>query len=103
MRRFRVPFDIEFEDKIIGGRISLRQAAWFALPIMHIFSFLSKLGSNKGSITAVSLILNLFLFVVLASVSAVFAFYKKNTLTYDKYIIKKIKFMMRRKDYKFYD
>ncbi len=103
MRRFTVPFDIEFEDKIIGGKLSLRQVGWFTIPVIHIFWFFSKLSSNISNISILSLIINILICLILVSISCIFSFYKKNTLTYDKYLIKKFKFMIRRKDYKFYE
>ncbi|ARC83107.1 prgI family protein [Clostridium argentinense CDC 2741] len=105
MRRFTVPFDIDFEDKIIGGKYSLRQAGWLILPIFYAFFSFSNKNSfiRNGNIIWISVIFKIFIIGLLGFVAIIFAFHKKNQINYDKYLLKLFKFTCRKKIFKSYE
>lgn len=109
MRRFPVPFDLEFEDKIIGGKLSIRQAIWLGIPILVGFVGMSSPSIYMHSVNGVNrllwgkLILFLLEVLILAIVSCIFAFTKKKGLTLDKYIFKSIKYKLSRNVIKHYE
>lgn len=105
MRRFTVPFDMDFEDKIIGGKYSLRQAGWLMIPIIYgLFSFSNKNSFiRNGRFSWTVVIFKIFILAILGFIAAIFAFYKKHETNYDKYILKLLKFTFRKKTFKPYE
>ncbi|MCH4200624.1 MAG: PrgI family protein [Clostridium tyrobutyricum] len=108
MRSFTVPFNIDQEDKIIGGYISLRQFAWL---VLAVFIILLLFILNTGYVTRIdmgsaihihifSLICRLIIAIPLSIGCVLLAFIKLNGITADKYIIKMLLFKFRKHVYK---
>lgn len=106
MRKFVVPFDMDFEDKIIGGKYSLRQAGWLIVPILLGFIFFRSKDvfiNEKGQILWISIFFKIIFLIILALLSLILAFYQKNHINFDKYLIKSLKFKLRKKVFKHYE
>lgn len=113
MRYFKVPFNINEEDKVIGGYVSLRQFGWiifaaFFISILFLFNrnymtIHRVLGhSAEINIHPVSLTIRIIVAFVIVIFSALCAFYKvDDTYNFDKYLFKMIKFKFRNKVFKF--
>lgn len=100
MRNYKIPFDFNFEDKIIGGKLSMRQAMWFAVPVvlfMGAIQFPGMLSSWK----------KIFVFaiieIILFTIAILFSFINIEQISLDKYILLKIKFKLRKRRIKNYE
>ncbi|AAK80008.1 amino acid transporter [Clostridium acetobutylicum] len=113
MRYFKVPFNINEEDKIIGGYISLRQFGWIILSVFSIallflmnrsyMTVTRSLGHSPNiTLHPINLVIRLIIAFVIVIFSALCAFYKvSDTYNFDKYLLKMIKFRFRNKTFKF--
>ncbi|MCR3759359.1 PrgI family protein [Clostridium felsineum] len=113
MRYFKVPFNINEEDKIIGGYISLRQFSWIILSVFlsallflanRSYMTVTRVIGHSPNITMhpINLTIRLVVAFLIVIFSALCAFYKvEDTYNFDKYLIKMIKFKMRNKTFKF--
>lgn len=107
MRRFTVPFDLNIEDKIIGGYLSLRQFFWLAIPgtdLITSFTVFKGYLKNENGIIRVScfgVTFRILLFLFLLAISFIMAFVKIHEIQADKYFFKSIKFKFRKKSFKF--
>lgn len=105
MRRFPVPFDLKFEDKIIGGFLSLREAAWIFTPsIIGMLSLLNPSSFIKdGHIQGGKVVFKIVRILIYTGIGAAMALYKKHNLTLDKYLIKSIKHKFSKNSIKHYE
>lgn len=113
MRYFQVPFNINDEDKIIGGYLSLRQFAWIiaagtiiAIAFLGDRSYMTihrnSTGSSHITFNYISLTIRLIISIIVVVFSALCAFFKiDDTYNFDSYLIKMIKFKMRNKVFKY--
>ncbi|MCR3760191.1 PrgI family protein [Clostridium felsineum] len=113
MRYFKVPFNINEEDKIIGGYISLRQFGWIILSVFLItllflinrsyMTVTRNLGHSPNiTLHPINLTIRLVVGFVIVIFSSLCSFYKvEDTYNFDKYLIKMLKFKMRNKIFKF--
>ena len=113
MRYFQVPFNINDEDKIIGGYMSLRQFGWLiAAGTIVVLVFLgdrsymmihrSTTGSSSITFNYIGLTLRLIISIVVVVFSALCAFFKvDDTYNFDSYLIKMLKFKFRNKAFKY--
>lgn len=109
MRRFPVPFDLDFEDKIVGGKFSMRQALWIFAPVFFgIFTFtnparFSVTVDGQSVIIWSKILLRLIEILVFSVIGVIMAFYKKHDISIDKYILKCIKYELDKRSVKFYE
>ena len=113
MRYFKIPFNINEEDKVIGGYLSLRQFGWiifaaFFISILFLFNrnymtIHRVLGHSPDIIVhPIALTIRIIFAFGIVIFSALGAFYKvDDTYNFDKYLFKMIKFKFRNKIFKF--
>lgn len=113
MRYFQVPFNINEEDKIIGGYLSLRQFAWlllatlvvillFTLNISYIHVSTDATGNSQLSFDYISLTIRLILGIAIVVLSTLCAFYKvEDTYNFDNYCIKMLKLKFKNNIFKY--
>jgi Zn-dependent protease with chaperone function len=103
MRYFGVPFHSDSEDKIIGGILSFRQLGWIAIPVATLCYcfFLNKSYLIKTDTSYKFDPFSVTIRVIFILITLVFglylAFARHNEITADKFWLKKIKFMLRKK------
>ncbi len=105
MRMFGVPFDIDQEDKLIGGMLSLRQSMWIGIPIAALVWALVDTGGylSENGINGFVLVIRIFMVIVVAVVAGFFAFGTMDGTNADKYILRMIKFKRKKKVVKYSD
>lgn len=103
MRSFVVPFDMQEEDKVIGGYISIRQFLWIAISLLPLI-ILTVI--NRGyiitqgehiTILKDSLVLRLVIGIICAVFGLIMAFIKKDGINIDTYLLLKFKYKTREK------
>lgn len=107
MRIFPIPFDIQKEDKIIGGKLSIRQLIWLTLPASLLLllllvntDYIHKTESGMR-INSISLTIRITI-IFIATVIAVFMSYVKlNMQNADAYCWKLLKYWFRKKTYRY--
>ena len=108
-RDFSVPYVVEFEDKIIGGKYTLRQALWVSPALFYVLTSIMGISNQMSATNApldinkltVQIIIAMFLFVI--GYVAGFIKHSETNTYYDKYIMKKINFSLRRRKVRYYD
>lgn len=110
MRTFGVPFNINKEDKFIGGVLSIRQALWLAIPIFVIImlfvadrSYIIKNASGGISINALKIVFKLFTSFFVTIITIFLAFASMDGTKADTYTFKLFKFKMRKRTIKYND
>ena len=91
MRNFHIPFDMNTEDKIIGGFISLRQFAWllgFGFCIVWLLFINKGYIAADGSIKMINLSIRIVISLVLAGFAIYLSFFTVEEMEADKYWIK---------------
>lgn len=107
MRMFPIPFDISKEDKIIGGKLSIRQLLWFSLPvILLLVLFLANTGYLERTTSGIkirylSLTIRLFVLILAVIVSVIMNYVKINMQNADSYFIKLLKYWFRHKTFRY--
>lgn len=113
MRYFQVPFNINDEDKIIGGYMSLRQFGWIiaagtvvALAFLGDRSYMtihrSHTGSSSITFNYIGLTIRLIVSIIVVVFAALCAFLKvDDTYNFDSYLIKMFRFKFRNKVFKY--
>lgn len=109
VRQFPVPFDMQSEDKIIGGYLSLRQLFWvFIVPVITLISllilnrsYILNTQSDVIKINVISLIIRIIIVVIVWIAGTILAFYKPNNISADKYLLKVILYKLRNHTVKF--
>lgn len=101
MRYFYIPFVEKKEDKIIAGKLSLRETGWVVgLPFLFIILLLV---INKGyaipRLNIPSLIIRLVIILMSEIAGVCLAFIRIGEITLDKYLYKKMKFKNREKTF----
>ncbi|AQM58635.1 MAG: PrgI family protein [bacterium] len=104
MTNYKIPFDLSYEDKIIGGKLSIRQALWFAIPVgLILFSmqrttiFMTKLPNGENVLNFGFIAAFIFVEAILMIIASIFSFTKVNGIYLDSYLMGLIKFKCRRK------
>lgn len=104
MTNYKIPFDLSYEDKIIGGKLSIRQAIWFAVPVLLLLLsmqkttiFMIKLPNGEEVLNWGFILTFTFVELILLIIASVFSFIKINGVYLDSYLIGLIKFKLRRK------
>lgn len=93
MRAFKVPFDINEEEKIVGGYLTLKQTGYMLLfGLLILLTILLPIGLNP-----VVIVLKIFLVLVLVVLGVMFMYYKPHGMPFAKYVSNYIKFRKRRK------
>ncbi len=90
MQIYKVPFNFNHEEKIFGGYISIRQAIYLIMAISVI---------GVLFIPIINIVIKLFVFILLATMFILFAFFKIDETNTDKYFIYILKFLFRNKKY----
>ncbi|NMB10433.1 MAG: PrgI family protein [Tissierellia bacterium] len=106
MRLFTVPFNIDNEDKIIGGYISIRQFFWLFIPIMFILylfvintGYLTKINTGNGfkiEVNHFKLVIRIIFSIISVIIGCILAFLKIDEVQSDKYFFNFIKFKSRK-------
>lgn len=104
MRMFSIPFELESEDKIFGGILSLRQLFWLMIPVFTIIYFfmvnrnyvIMENGEMAG-FDEVTIFIRVSISLLTVVMGVVFAFIKFNGLYGDKYTLRMIKYFFRKK------
>ena len=91
MKFYKIPFDIKHEEKIFGGYLSLRQVLYLFLTGLSGVVFLFKIAKS----------IKILIFMILASIFLSFAFVNINETRFDCYVINIIKFVIRKKKFKY--
>ncbi|OPJ59761.1 PrgI family mobile element protein [Clostridium oryzae] len=105
MRYFVVPFDMESEDKVIGGYISLRQFLWLIIPVISLIAmFIVNKNyiirtESKLAISAINIAWRLVLDLALLINSIVMAFVKIKGENSDVYVVSRIKYAFKAHTY----
>lgn len=108
MTNFKVPFEVKFEDKIIGGLMTVRQAVWFILPLIIIgllvedHSLTTKIINGHKCMNWPVIIPLVLLAIILTIISIIFAFNKVEGENLDKYLFKKFKYTYTNTKIKYY-
>lgn len=91
MKVFKIPYDAKREEKIFGGYLSLRQVIYLML-MCALFSIFA-------------LPINIVIKIILVSISTIFlllcAFFKIQELNFDKFFFYALKFVFRKKKFKY--
>jgi len=92
MRIYNVPVQLEREDKIFGGRISLRQFIYLVI------------GAGIGAVIFLSMYRSrletaVFAWALCSCLGCFLAFYKVREVDIDKYIVMLLRFRLIRKEY----
>ncbi|EGS5728745.1 PrgI family mobile element protein [Clostridium perfringens] len=108
MTNYNIPFDMNFEDKILGGKLTLKQGACYIVPVLLAIILVS---NNSLTTTVVDgqkvvnmglVIYYIIIEIILTIISTIFAFVRVNGYSLIGYLIKSLKFFIREKDIKFY-
>jgi|LFRM01.1.fsa_nt_gb hypothetical protein len=91
MRYFPIPFTVDEEEKVFGGYVSLRQALYIFLSMLGIRIFWFPL----------PLIFRIILFIIFAGLMTAFGFLKIGGVYFDSYTIMVVKYLLRRKKYRY--
>ena len=108
MTNYNIPFDMYFEDKIFGGKLTLKQGACYILPIAFTILLVSNNSLtttvvNGQRVVSTGLILYYVIIdIILLIISTIFAFVRINGYSLAGYLIKSLQFTLRQKDIKFY-
>ncbi|HBY20588.1 MAG: hypothetical protein A2Y24_03000 [Clostridiales bacterium GWE2_32_10] len=103
MRMFGVPFDMEEEDKLIGGYLSLRQAGWLSIAlIVAIVEFVVDM-SWLTNFNIFIVILKVVILLIALAISAFLAFGSMDSMNSDSYVFKMTRFKLRKKVIKYND
>ena len=94
MRMFEVPVQLEREEKIFGGNFSIRQMIFIIVGIGIGAVFFTKYFS-KDLFTAV------IVWIAFSAAGAFMAFFKKDDVEIDKYIVMYLRFLLSQKEYLF--
>lgn len=104
MTNYKIPFDLSYEDKIIGGKLSIRQALWFLIPVLLLLLsmqkttiFMTKLPNGEEVLNWGFIFIFAFMELILMIIASVFSFTKVNGVYLDSYLMGLIKFKFRRK------
>ncbi len=107
MTQYNIPFDMKFEDKILGGKLTLKQFAYYVpalilggMLITHSSAFAKKAGTIN--IDFGLLIYYIVIEIILLLIATVFAFTKVNGDSLAGYLIKKLRFLLRKRVIRFY-
>lgn len=92
MKVYRVPLQLEKEEKLFGGSITLRQMIYLIVGVG--FGAMIFAGFYR-----IHLVASLLAWVIFAVIACVFAFYKVKEVDIDKYLIMLVLFKLRRKEY----
>lgn len=95
MRIYQVPFQLDKEEKVIGGVLTLRQ-------LIYIIS-----GIGLGALFFIllfkkSLLIGVILLGILSCSGYFFAIYKAGDDDLDKYIFRRVLYFLKKKEYPFY-
>ncbi|HHY80757.1 MAG TPA: PrgI family protein [Thermoanaerobacter sp.] len=94
MRMFEVPIQLEREEKIFGGNFSVRQMIFVIVGIGIGAVFFVRFFA-KDLFAAVTI------WSLFSAVGAFMAFFKKDDIEIDKYIVMYLKFLLSQKEYPF--
>lgn len=92
MNIYRVPFDFTHEEKVFGGYLSLRQMSYLVASVLSIGIFF---------ISIIPAIIKILIFFALVSFFLMCAFLKIGMVYADRYFLRIIKYLMKKKIYIF--
>jgi len=93
MRAFKVPFDINEEEKIVGGYLTLKQTGYMLLfGLLILITILLPIGMSP-----VVIVLKIFSVLFLAVLGVMFMYYKPHGMSFAKYVSNYLKFRKRGK------
>ena len=108
-RDFSVPYVVEFEDKIIGGKYTLRQALWMSPALFYsitaIMGISTRMSDSNTPMDVSALTVQIIIAMTLFTIGYIAGFIKhsKTNTYYDKYLKKKLAFTLRKRKVRYYD
>jgi len=108
-RDFSVPYVVAFEDKIIGGKYTLRQALWMSPALFYaitaIMGISTKMSESNAPLDVSKLTVQIIISMLLFTIGYIAGFIKhsKTNTYYDKYFMKKMAFSLRKRKVRYYD
>lgn len=103
MRSFKIPFDLNNEDKIIGGYLTLKQGGFAALfGGLALCSLVLPIGGNlvqliTGKLGAFTVSMKIAAFIFFAVTGLLFMFAKPGGQSFYKFLIILVKYVCRNK------
>lgn len=99
LRYFQIPYITKYEDKLLGGKLTLRQGAYYLGVILIAFwAFGNYQGYMYPRFNVGVFLFRVFLVVVSLIIATLFAFIKVREVYYlDKYLLKAIVYSLRKK------
>jgi hypothetical protein len=104
---FQIPFELQTEDKIFGGLLSIRQLAWCALPLVvlvqqffidrgYLYNEYGEMQIDTGAIFG-----KILLMMGAACIGIYMSFIKMGGLNADKYTFKMLKYRVRKRKFRY--
>lgn len=107
MTNYRIPFNITFEDKVIGGKLSIRQALWFAVPVIRFFFKIQNPGYFINTYThefnSSGALFFIITEIVLFIAAFLLSFLKVSGVFLDHFLVYRIKFLSHKNTIKRYE
>lgn len=103
MRSFSVPFDLNTEEKIVGGYFTLKQTIYMVITAIAILSLLLSplFGSLaeivQGKVGGILIVLKIVAVVVIAIIGIFFMYLNPHGMSFAKYLIIRVKYAKRDK------
>ena len=91
MKMFKVPYDVQREEKIFGGYLSFRQVIYlmFATSSLCIFA------------TPFNIVIKIFIIIIISTFFLLCAFLKIKEQNFDKLFLYATKYLVRKKNFKY--
>lgn len=91
MRFYKMYFDIKHEEKIFGGYLSLRQVIYLIIIVLNLGVFLLK----------IPLLLKISIYSIIAIFFLACSFIKIKEINFDRYVLNIVKYLLRKKIFRF--
>ncbi len=104
MRSFPIPFDINTEEKIVGGYLTLKQTIHLVLTIIMVLTILFiPIGGSltemiAGNGSNIAIIIKIITCVIVSIIGILFMYFKPHGMSFSKYLIVKIQYINRNKN-----
>ncbi|HOJ09755.1 MAG TPA: PrgI family protein [Clostridiales bacterium] len=104
MRSFPIPFDINTEEKIVGGYLTLKQTIYLVLTVVMVLIILFvPIGGGlaemiAGKASSIAIIIKIIMCVAVSIIGVLFMFLKPHGMSFLKYLTVKIQYIDRNKN-----
>lgn len=102
MRSFKIPFNIQAEDKVIGGYLSIRQLLWLFVGLGVVLAlfvmdrgYLQYNKQGQMTVSALQVVIRLMIALVFVVLSIYMAFVRMREMNADKYTFKMLRYKCR--------